>query len=59
MHFAVLFAGVRPRVPEVTQLLTEQLDIPSLHVIGEKDKIKRVGRPQAVHTHVLPINQRR
>ena len=39
----MLFAGVRPRVPEVRQLLTEQLDIPSLHVIGEKDKIKRVG----------------
>lgn len=52
----MLFAGVRPRVPEVTQLLTEQLDIPSLHVIGEKDMIKRVGRAQAAHTHVLPTD---
>lgn len=42
VRFAVLFAGVLPRVPEVAQLLTDQLDIPSLHIIGERDKIKRV-----------------
>ena len=42
LRFAVLFAGVLPRVPEVAQLLTDQLVIPSLHIIGERDKIKRV-----------------
>ncbi|KAK9843632.1 hypothetical protein WJX81_000221 [Elliptochloris bilobata] len=41
LRFAVLFAGVRPRVPELAQLLTDQLDVPSLHVIGERDKIKQ------------------
>ena len=43
MRFAVLFAGVRPRVPELAQILTDQLDTPSLHVIGERDRIKPVG----------------
>lgn len=42
LRFAVLFAGVRPRPADVCSLFDEPLDVPSLHVIGEADKIKRV-----------------
>lgn len=41
LRFAVLFAGVRPRVPEVLHLCTEPLAVKSLHIIGDRDKIKR------------------
>ena len=57
LKFAVLFAGVRPRVPEVLHLCTKPLEIKSLHVIGERDKIKRVRAGERAFVHKrMPVH---
>ncbi len=48
LRFAVLFAGVDPPTRQSDRLCGDELDVPSLHIVGERDKLKRVRATSTV-----------
>lgn len=52
LKFAVVIAGFSPRDPGLAQLFSRPLSLPSLHIIGERDALKRASAQLMAAFHV-------